>query len=142
MLAVSKKSYTISSCSGSPNVAADSWVPSTDVISCSGGAFEQAACLDLSDLTVCPQGCYQIFEQLTSPSGDPSSYTPHLQTRYGTGCNYAQYVTNLHDNWNQPRMSEMLAVQTDLDSIQSVVGDYDLSVKAVQASLNTFKSNL
>lgn len=39
-------------------------------------------------------------------------------------------------------MSEMLAVQSDLDSIQSVVSDYDLSVKAVQASLNTFKSNL
>ena len=36
----------------------------------------------------------------------------------------------------------MNAVQTNIDNIKLAVDDYDLSMKTIQASLNTFKSNL
>lgn len=104
---MARKAYTIdpTKCTDASNINADSWVPSTDVISCQGGLFKQKPCSDLSNIVVCPQGCYGIYEQLTSPAGDPSSYASNLKARYGNGCNYADYIIKLHDNWNLKRKS-------------------------------------
>ena len=91
-------------CTNTANINADSWTPSFDVIGCEGGSFKQPPCTDLSDTVICPVGCYEIFDELTSASGDSAAYTTNLQTRYGTNCNYADYIINLHDNWNKPRV--------------------------------------
>ena len=40
------------------NVNGDSWAPSFNLFSCPGGKAQNTPCLDLSSLTICPQGCY------------------------------------------------------------------------------------
>ena len=143
LTSVSTKAYTLDPINCSPgNVNADSWTPSFDVIGCEAGSFKQPPCTDLSNTVICPVGCYEIFDELTSASGDSASYTTNLQTRYGTGCNYANYIINLHDNWNKPRMTYLDIVQNTIDSESAAVTNYDNAVKTIQASLNSFKSNL
>lgn len=142
--ALASKSYTMDpiDCTGTTNINADSWTPSFQIIDCGAGAFKQPPCTDLSDTVVCPVGCYEVFDELTSASGDSASYTTNLQTRYGTDCNYALYVINLHDNWNKPRMTYLENVQSTLDTESAAVTNYDNAVKTIQANLNSFKSNL
>jgi hypothetical protein len=43
-------------------VNADSWMPSFDIYTCSGGKAQNPPCLNLSTLSTCPYGCYEIMK--------------------------------------------------------------------------------
>lgn len=89
---VAKKIYSRDVTCQGLQVAADSWVPTRDVVSCQSGSFSQPVCNDLSDINVCPSGCYEAYWELNDPQGDPDNYVTHLGTRYGTPCNYADFI--------------------------------------------------
>lgn len=40
------------------SVQSDSWMPSYDLYTCTGGKAQNPPCLNLSSLTTCPYGCY------------------------------------------------------------------------------------
>lgn len=142
--ALAYKSYTIDpvTCTNQANVNGDSWVPSRNVISCLGGSYAQNPCGDLSSTFTCPLGCYQLYDQLTNVAGDPTTYSNHLNLRYGTNCNYAQYVIDLHEKWTQPKVSNLATVQSNLDNIKTNVVSYESRVQTIQGSLSSFKSTL
>lgn len=129
-------------CTVTALVDGDSWVPSRSLISCAGGSYAQAPCNDLSSTVTCPQGCYEIYQQLNTPPGDSSAYATHLNARYGTGCNYATYVIDLQQNWLVPKTTLMNTIQTNVNSINTNVNTYQSKVGTIQGNLNSFKSNL
>lgn len=144
LTAVANKVYTKDAvlCTNQANINGDSWVPSRAIISCQGGAYAQNACNDLSNTVTCPLGCYQIYEQLNTPAGDSASYATNLNTRYGTGCNYAQYIIDLQQQWIMPKTSKLATVQNNLNAIQTNTNAYQSKVATIQGNLNSFKANL
>ncbi len=79
---------------------------------------------------------------MTNPSGDSASYSTHLYTRYGTNCNYADYIIDLHQQWTLPKITNINNIKTNIDNIKTNVNTYQSKVSAIQASLNSFKSTL
>jgi len=124
------------------NVQGDSWMPSYDLYTCPGGKAQNPPCLNLSKLSTCPLGCYEIMKEFESASGD-SSYATSLANRYGsTTCNYYNYIKNLETSWNIPRKTSMNAVLADLTTLQSKINDYDTTFKATQANVSSYSSIL
>jgi hypothetical protein len=71
-------------------------MPSFTLFSCPGGKAKMSPCANLGDKTICPLGCYEILNTITSPSGD-SNYQNTLLSRYKlTSCNYYDYIKRLH----------------------------------------------
>ena len=136
------KAYTKDLTCSSANVNGDSWVPTKNLVDCELNRFSQPVCTNLADFMVCPAGCYEMYWELTDPAGDSGAYQSHLSARYGNPCNYVNYITDLHQQWTLPRVTKMQTVTSNLAAIQTTVLSYDTSMKTIQASLNSFKSNL
>lgn len=112
------------------------------MISCQGGTYAQSPCNDLSSTVTCALGCYEMYQELNIAAGDSTAYATHLNSRYGNGCNYANYVIDLQQNWTLPKKSSLASVQSNLDTIQTNVNTYQSKVSTIQGNLNSFKSNL
>ena len=136
------KNYTINTDCDNVNVNGDVWMPSFSLYSCPGGKAKMSPCANLSDKMVCPLGCYEILNTITSPSGD-SGYVNTLSSRYlKSTCNYFDYIKRLHEFWNVPRSNRMNTVDSSLDNIKTVVNDYTAKVDSEKASINSFKTAL
>lgn len=123
-------------------VNADSWMPSYDIYTCSGGKAQNPPCLNLSTPSTCPYGCYEIWKEFISSSGD-NSFATSLATRYGGAtCNYYLYIKNLHNNWNLPRNNSMYIVLANLSTLQTKITDYDTTFKGTQANISTYSTIL
>lgn len=83
-----------------------------------------------------------MYQQLNTPLGDSSTYATHLAGRYGTGCNYANYIIDLQDSWTSPKLSNLATVSSNINSIKTNVAGYQTKVSTIQGNLNSFKSNL
>ncbi len=79
---------------------------------------------------------------MNTPPGDSTSYSTHLNLRYGSGCNYAQYLIDLQQNWIMPLGSNLANVQTNINTIKTNVNNYRSSVASIQGNVNGFQSNL
>jgi hypothetical protein len=83
-----------------------------------------------------------MYQQLNTPLGDSSTYATNLAGRYGTGCNYANYIIELQDRWTSPKLSNLATVTANINSIKTNVAGYQTKVSTIQGNLNSFKSNL
>lgn len=138
--AVRLVTYTPTNCVNT-NVNADSWMPSYTLYTCPSGKSQNSPCGNLASTSTCPNGCYEIMNQLESAAGD-TNYLSSLQTRYGASCNYFNYIKNLEVNWNGPRKDDMNAVIAKLNILKTDVTSYDTAFQTVQASLSTFSTIL
>lgn len=83
-----------------------------------------------------------MYQQLNIAAGDASAYATHLNSRYGNGCNYANYIIDLQQNWTLPKIASLSTVQTNLNTLNTNVNNYQSKVSTIQGNLNSFKSNL
>ena len=83
-----------------------------------------------------------MYQQLNTPLGDSSAYATNLNLRYGSNCNYANYVIDLQQNWTNPKKANIATVTTNVNLIKSNVDSYQSRVSSIQGNLNSFKSNL
>ena len=83
-----------------------------------------------------------MYQQLNTPLGDSAAFATHLNTRYGTGCNYASYIIDLQLHWTTPKTNLMATVQANINNIKTNVNNYESKVSTIQGNLNSFKSNL
>lgn len=56
--------YPLVTCTNPSNVNADAWVPSYSLYTCPSGKAQNGACGNLGNISTCPNGCYEIMNQL------------------------------------------------------------------------------
>jgi hypothetical protein len=135
------KAFLVGGTCNTTTVGGDCWVPSYTAGTCNSGIGRMGPCSNLADITVCPIGCYEIQNTFTNPSGD-NSYTTHLATRYTAGCSYIGLITNVHNNYNQIKMTTLAAQNGSVNNIQTSFTNYDTKVSNLKANLGTFATNL
>jgi hypothetical protein len=129
------------------NLAFDSWRPGP-TIACGGDSVERGVCADISSTGLCPLGCYSFAEQLdlTGVAGDTNpgadQWLTKLRTRYGAGCNYATYVSQLK-NYDATRQAKMTALRATLQSsIYSHLATAQSAFTTLSNSLSTLSNSL
>lgn len=110
------KAYPVLGTCNTTTVGGDCWVPSFTAGTCSSGIGRMGPCSNLSNLTVCPLGCYEIQNTFANPSGD-SGYATHLSARYNSGCSYINLIVNVHNNYNQVKMTTLVGQNGSVNSI-------------------------